>query len=45
MENLVRLYEELSANAHPALKTIIYDGWILRFSDGYTNRSNSVEIG
>ncbi len=29
-------------NAHPALKTQLYDGWILRFSDGYTNRANSV---
>lgn len=36
------LYEELSMNAHPALKTQLYDGWILRFSNGYTNRANSV---
>ncbi len=36
------LYEELSMNAHPALQTQLYDGWILRFSDGYTNRANSV---
>lgn len=36
------LYEELSMNAHPALKTQLYDGWVLRFSNGYTNRANSV---
>ena len=36
------LYEELSMNAHPALKTQLYDGWMLRFSNGYTNRANSV---
>ncbi len=35
-------YEELSMNAHPALKTQLYDGWVLRFSNGYTNRANSV---
>ncbi len=38
----VILYEELSMNAHPALKTQLYDGWILRFSNGYTNRANSI---
>ena len=40
--NKTILYEELSMNAHPALKTQLYDGWILRFSNGYTNRANSV---
>lgn len=38
----IMLYEELAMNAHPALKTQLYDGWILRFSSGYTNRANSV---
>lgn len=42
MINDIILYEELSMNAHPALKTQLFDGWILRFSDGYTNRANSV---
>ena len=36
------LYEELSLNAHPALQTQLYDGWVLRFANGYTNRANSV---
>ncbi len=34
--------EELSLSAWPALQTIVYDGWILRFAEGYTKRSNSV---
>jgi ribosomal protein S18 acetylase RimI-like enzyme len=38
----VRLFEELSMNAHPALKTQLYDGWVLKFSNGYTKRANSV---
>lgn len=42
MNNNITLYEELSMNAHPALRTQLYDGWVLRFSNGYTNRANSV---
>ena len=37
-----RLYEELSLNAHPSLQTQLYDGWILRYANGYTNRANSI---
>jgi hypothetical protein len=40
--NQVLHIEELSMNAHPALKTALYDGWVLRFSNGYTKRANSV---
>ncbi len=29
-------------NAWPALESMVYDGWVLRFADGYTRRSNSV---
>lgn len=42
MEALVRKIEELSLNALPALETVLYDGWVLRFANGYTKRANSV---
>lgn len=38
----MRLIEELSMNAWPSMQTHLYDGWILRFSDGYTKRANSI---
>lgn len=41
MENLKRI-EEMGLNGWPALQTVLYDGWLLRFADGYTKRSNSV---
>lgn len=34
--------EELAMNAWPSLQTKLYDGWVLRFADGYTRRANSV---
>ena len=40
----IRALEELSLNAHPSLNTMYYDGWVLRFADGYTNRANSVNM-
>lgn len=39
---MIQFIEELSMNAWPSLQTCIYDGWVLRFADGYTKRSNSI---
>ncbi|MGF7059502.1 GNAT family N-acetyltransferase [Brassicibacter mesophilus] len=38
----VRFMEELSMNAWPSLQTKLLDGWVLRFSNGYTKRANSI---
>ena len=42
--NNIRFYEELSSNGHVALNLMQYDGWLLRFSNGYTARANSVSV-
>jgi N-acetylglutamate synthase len=41
---MVRQFEEISNNAWPALQTMLYDGWLLRFANGVTKRSNSVSL-
>jgi ribosomal protein S18 acetylase RimI-like enzyme len=35
-------FETIANTAMPALESHDYDGWLLRFSDGYTKRANSV---
>lgn len=37
-----RLLDEITLNAWPARHTVLYDGWVLRLSDGFTRRANSV---
>lgn len=38
----IQTLEELSMRAWPALETLADDGWVHRFSGGYTRRANSV---
>ncbi len=40
--NQIAMIEELSLNALPALHTALFDGWVVRFAQGYTRRANSV---
>lgn len=42
MKTSILRYEELAINAFPVLLTEVYDGWILRYANGYTYRGNSV---
>lgn len=44
MEKDCLFYEKLSFNTHPCLTEEFYDGWLLRFTEGYTKRANSVNI-
>ena len=39
---MITALEELAVNAWPALQTLHYDGWVLRFAEGYTKRANAV---
>ena len=38
----IRFFERIAANGHVPLETMDYDGWELRFAEGYTGRANSV---
>ncbi len=41
-DHYIRFIEEISLTALPAIQTVYYDGWVLRFAGGYTRRANSV---
>lgn len=34
--------EEVAFNAWPSLHTVVYDGWLLNMSNGYTRRANAI---
>jgi ribosomal protein S18 acetylase RimI-like enzyme len=40
MNHSIAFWEELQSNAFPALQTIFYDGWSVRFGGGFTYRVN-----
>ena len=44
MEKDCVFFEKLSFHTHPCLSEEVYDGWLLRFAEGYTKRANSVNV-
>ena len=38
----MRCLEDLNHNAWPGIRSVVVDGWLVRFSDGYSRRGNSV---
>ena len=40
----VQNVQEACLNGWPALRELVFDGWLLRFSRGYTRRANSVHL-
>jgi ribosomal protein S18 acetylase RimI-like enzyme len=44
VEDDFRRIDEAGLNAWPGLQQILLDGWVLRFSNGYTLRANSVNV-
>lgn len=43
MQSQIRELEHISLRAWAALETESYDGWLLRYANGYTGRANSVQ--
>lgn len=42
MNSLIRRLEELTLNTWPGLEELLFDGWVIRFANGFTGRANSV---
>lgn len=41
---LAKRVGEACLNGWPALRDVVYDGWLIRLADGYTRRTNSVNL-
>jgi len=39
-----RRVEEACLNGWPALREVVFDGWLIRLADGHTRRTNSVNL-
>jgi len=42
--DLVKRVEEACLNGWPALREVVFDGWLIRLADGHTRRTNSVNL-
>jgi ribosomal protein S18 acetylase RimI-like enzyme len=42
--HLAKRVEEACLNGWPALREVVFDGWLIRLADGYTRRTNSVNL-
>jgi GNAT superfamily N-acetyltransferase len=42
--HLAKRVEEACLNGWPALREVVLDGWLIRLADGYTRRTNSVNL-
>jgi N-acetylglutamate synthase len=41
---LAKRVEEACLNGGPALREVVFDGWLIRLADGHTRRTNSVNL-
>jgi N-acetylglutamate synthase len=42
--HLAEQVEEACLNGWPALREVVFDGWLIRLADGHTRRTNSVNL-
>ena len=42
--HLAKRVEEACLNGWPALREVVFDGWLIRLADGHTRRTNSVNL-
>ena len=43
-DRFAKRIEEACLNGWPALREVVFDGWLIRLADGYTRRTNSVNL-